>query len=220
MHGHPNLLQYAISERQFLGYTQSGVHDSGILCRECDGLLGRYDNYAYTVLPEKVEATRVHHLGRGQAVVSLGRVDVKRFRLFLASLAWRAGISANPMFQLVTLGPYESRLKEALLGKTAHLDAIGAVVFLFRPPKYADGLWSPFCRKINGVNTAVFYLPPWRLEMRLDKREFAPPFSKFAIREAAESFAVVQNYWTDGEFKVLQDAQLAIQQASPGNRNR
>ena len=149
---------------------------------------------------------KLHSFGRGLHVYEIGEIRVEIFRLFLVSLVWRAGIARDQMFQLIKLGPYEERLKQILLGKKSELlDSITAVIILFRPPKYPDIMWSPFCSKMDDINIATFYLPPWKVWLKLDRRPFGDPFNKFALTVGKPVYAAVQDFWSKGEFKLLCD---------------
>lgn len=207
MGGTPNLLKFEVDDVLDKKTTQNGIYQSNLLCAECDNEIGRYDKYAYEVLPFEIDQTRLKSpFGRGLEIYEIGEIRVEIFRLFLVSLVWRAGIAHDPMFQLVKLGEYEDRLKQILLGnKTVLLNAISAVVVLFCPPKYPNIMWSPFGSKMDGINTVTFYLPPWKLLLKLDQRPFNPPFDKFALSAGKPAYAVVQDYWAKGEFKLLCD---------------
>jgi len=110
------------------------------------------------------------------------------------------------MFQLVKIGEYEKRLKQILLGsRIESLDAITAVVVLFLPPKYSQIMWSPYSTKMDGINILTFYLPPWKLLLKLDQRPFKDPFDKFALSSGRPTVAYVQDFWSKGEFNLLRD---------------
>lgn len=203
----PNLLKFEIDDVADKKTTQTGIYQSDLLCAECDNEIGRYDKYAYEVLAHEIDQQKLKSpFGRGLEVYEIGKIRVGIFRMFLVSLVWRAGIARDPMFQLVKLGKYEDRLKQILLGdETKLLDAISAVIVLFRPPKYPNIMWSPFRSKMDGINMVTFYLPPWKLLLKLDQRPFNSPFDKFALSAEKPAYAVVQGFWSKGEFKLLCD---------------
>ena len=206
MHGTPNLLKFEVDNVVNRSITQSGVHQNDLLCSDCDNQIGRYDDYAYEVLTRQIDEKKLHSFGRGLYVYEIGEIRVEIFRLFLVSLVWRAGIARDQMFQLIKLGSYEERLKQILLGKKSELlDSITAVIILFRPPKYPDIMWSPFCSKMDGINIATFYLPPWKIWLKLDRRPFRDPFDKFALTIGKPVYATVQDFWSKGEFSLLCD---------------
>jgi hypothetical protein len=205
MGGTPNLLKFEVDDVVNQTTTQNGIHQNDILCSECDNQIGLYDKYGYEVLPRQIDEKKLKSpFGHGLNIYEIGEIQIETFRLFLVSLVWRAGIARDPMFQLVKLGAYEDRLKQILLGdKTDLLDTVTAVIVLFRPPKYPDIMWSPFCSKMEGINIVTFYLPPWKLLLKLDQRPFNDPFDKFALCSGEPANAAVQDFWSKGEFKLL-----------------
>lgn len=200
----PHLLKYEIDDITNESITQNGIHQADLLCADCDNLIGHYDKYAYEILTRQIDEKKLQSVGRGLQVYEIGEIQIDVFRLFLVSLVWRAGIARDQMFQLVKLGPYEERFRQILLGnKTELLDHITAVIILYRPPKYPDIMWSPFCSKMDGINIATFYLPPWKIWLKLDRRPFGHPFDKFALRSGKPVFATVQDFWSKAELKLL-----------------
>ena len=214
MGGTPNLLKIAVSATVDHTTTQNGIHEDNILCADCDNAIGAFDQYGYKVLTRNIDPQRIiTPFGPKHPIYDFGIIDMQKFRLFLISLAWRAGIATDPMFQLVKLGVYEQRLKDALLGTPDLLEKITAVIILFRPPKYPDIMWSPFATKESGINVLYFYLPPWKIILKLDQRPFSSPFSKIELAAGRNAYAIVQNFWSVGELRLLRDFQQKSRQA-------
>jgi hypothetical protein len=209
----PHLIVAGIDSTDGKSFSQNGIHDTGILCAECDNRLGIFDQYGYQVLHEHPIESQIERLGPQLAVYRLGKIDVERFRLFLVALVWRASISTSEVFQLVTLGPYEERLRAILAGEPSSaitLKTVTAALVLFRPPKYEQILWSPFRSTFCGVNVITFYIYPWKLLLKLDRRPFEKPLDKLALDSQREAVAFVQDWWSPGEFAVLQDLQTKL----------
>jgi hypothetical protein len=202
----PHLLKFEVDDIANESITQSGIYQDDLLCADCDNQIGQYDKYAYEVLARQIDEKKLQTYAKGLHVYEIGEIRVELFRLFLVSLAWRSGIARDPMFKLVRLGVYEEKLKQILQGKKSELlDSITAVIILFRPPKYPDIMWSPFCSKMDGINLATFYLPPWKIWLKLDQRPFGHPFDKFALVAGKPAYAAVQGFWSKGEFNLLCD---------------
>ena len=203
----PNLLKFEVGNVLNKKITQSGIHEKGLLCAECDNKIGDYDKYGYEVLSAETELKKINSLFGGEGkIYEIGQIDMELFRLFLVSLAWRAGIAEDPMFQLVKIGDYEDRLKQVLLGKTVELlDTVTAVIVLFLPPKYPQIMWSPFSSKMDGINIVTFYLPPWKLLLKLDQRPFNEPFDKLALSPGKPALAYVQDFWSTDELNLLME---------------
>ncbi len=88
---------------------QKGLREH-LLCRGCEASLSKLERYASQVLFHKKEFS-AQTVGR---VMTVREIDYSRFKLFLLSLLWRAGVSSLPPFDQVKLGPHEERLRKAL----------------------------------------------------------------------------------------------------------
>jgi hypothetical protein len=91
-----------------------GEYDASILCAECDGAFGEWDNYACTLLLKTIPKSAVIMLANGVRCNRVPSYDYDRFKLFLLSVIWRMSISARPAFRNVRLGPIEAQLRERL----------------------------------------------------------------------------------------------------------
>src|SRR4030095_13891227 len=81
---------------------QLGEFDSSILCAECDGILGRFDDYVIE-LCQKFEQLHTKHQ---PDAFELPQADRELFAKFVLSVLWRASISKRPSVAVVKLGPY------------------------------------------------------------------------------------------------------------------
>lgn len=96
---------------------QSGGYDKNILCGNCDNkIIGNLERYASLVLfggvglsikPESKESKSIY--------LGVEGIDYRKFKLFLLSILWRAGISTLPIFQNVNLNEHQEVLRERLL---------------------------------------------------------------------------------------------------------
>jgi hypothetical protein len=88
---------------------QKGIREF-LLCQNCETKLSRYETYAARLIRDIPEFRRD---GGGRFVYSEG-VDYLQFKLFQLSMIWRAGISKNPGFAQVNLGPHEEKVRRML----------------------------------------------------------------------------------------------------------
>jgi len=58
----PNLLKFEIDNVINKKITQSGIHQSDLLCADCDNEIGRYDKYGYKVLPAETDPQKLKSL--------------------------------------------------------------------------------------------------------------------------------------------------------------
>jgi hypothetical protein len=104
---------------------QKGLRER-LLCTACEAKFSRWETYAANVLYGK-NKTRSQKVGDTIIIESL---DYPKFKLFLLSLIWRAGISSLLVFRETTLGPHEEKLRAMLLaGDPGPEDKYGCLVF-------------------------------------------------------------------------------------------
>lgn len=85
---------------------RKGLYEK-LLCRSCEDILKDYEDYAKSILYEGVKP----YIYRNKTSFSTTEYDYKKFKLFVLSLLWRASISSQDSFKLVSLGPYEEKLR-------------------------------------------------------------------------------------------------------------
>jgi len=105
----------------------SAPYDSNILCLDCDTkTLRNYETYAAKLffgknLPPSVAPNVQNYKdpknGFGETYVS--NIDYASLKLFMLSLLWRAHISEHSFFTEVSLGPWEQKIRIALLNGLA-----------------------------------------------------------------------------------------------------
>ncbi len=94
---------------------QSGIHDPGILCADCDNkVIGPWDNYAQTLLLGSFDPKNYSGNGTNQ-LYRLDNFDYVKLKLFFMSLLWRASVTSKNFFKNVDLGSWEANLRQKLL---------------------------------------------------------------------------------------------------------
>ncbi len=91
-------------------FLQKGIREP-LLCQDCEGLLSQHEKYVAEVFGGKREILLTNVKG----LVVAENIDYARFKLFALSILWRAGVSSEPFFREVSLGPHEERLRVRLL---------------------------------------------------------------------------------------------------------
>ena len=84
--------------------SNTGVYDPNLLCGTCDGILGGYEGYAFSLL-RRLRAIRAD-LG---SIVDMGVVDGDIMLRFAAGIAWKYA-ATQPQFGRINIGPYASCL--------------------------------------------------------------------------------------------------------------
>lgn len=91
---------------------QEGIYDKNILCCECDGQFGQYEDYAKTLLIDNLETYKVSD--KAIYFIPSNEFDYEKFRKFIIFLVWKASISKEDYCKNVDLGPYEKKAYEIL----------------------------------------------------------------------------------------------------------
>ncbi|WP_373503108.1 hypothetical protein [Aestuariivirga sp.] len=95
-----------------------GIYDDGILCEDCDGLLGVLDQYVCERFKKNKLNVVTAQLDDGWAVDESGNslcfelpdIDPQRLVKFVLSVLWRAHLSSRPEAKVVKLGPHADRI--------------------------------------------------------------------------------------------------------------
>lgn len=92
---------------------QKGIRER-LFCGACEQLLGVHERYASQLLAGGSLPITWRRDGN---LLFLGGIDYKKFKLFQLSILWRAGVSTDPFFERVQLGPHEEHLRVMLLNQ-------------------------------------------------------------------------------------------------------
>jgi hypothetical protein len=89
-----------------------GEYDPNLLCRECEDVFQKWDDYAINVLIPAVKNKKEMSNGGD---LHLGSYDLNKLTLFFLSLLWRGHHSKRDFYKKISLGPYENRIKKSLV---------------------------------------------------------------------------------------------------------
>lgn len=155
-----------------------GIYDKTILCRECEDIFQKFDDYAQSLLL-KEEHTHTDIIQNGVLVgYSISNVDVDTLKLFFLSLLWRASISKMEFYSKINLGPHEQIIKKLVWeGDSGEEDQYSFVVAKFTDGDLGRGILDPHMERWFGINYARFYMFGYVVYIKLDKRS-TPKFLK------------------------------------------
>ncbi|MFC1532544.1 hypothetical protein ACFLZG_04380 [Thermodesulfobacteriota bacterium] len=97
---------------------QSGAYDKKILCEDCDNkVLGGLERYASLVFFGGIELDiKKSNLAEDFSIyLDIKGVDYIKFKLFLLSILWGAGISSLPIFSDINLGKHQEILRDKII---------------------------------------------------------------------------------------------------------
>ena len=103
-HGNQSMLSFATKKIDKTRY-QNGLKEY-LMCAECDGMLGKLDEYAGKILFQQVTKHPFKNVdGIKTYLFRENEFDYKKLRLFFISLVWRASVST--LFNGFSLNKYE-----------------------------------------------------------------------------------------------------------------
>jgi hypothetical protein len=195
-------------------YPQLGETDSDILCADCDGVLGKNDEYAIDVC-RKFKAD-----DRGDLFEDAS-VDAERFSKFILSLLWRASISKRGRYcGVVTFGPYEKAAREIVFGARplSELRAFKLIVSRLRSRDHDVSriITDPLRFKLENLNGYTFFLNGFRIHAVLDGRELESYFDALIINRTNVFRGTYIEFERLEEFKWLSAAFLLA--TKPGKK--
>lgn len=90
-----------------------GIYEP-LLCRDCEVSFGELETYACQAFFNGLKSTP----GLTQECFIVADIDYRKFKLFLLSLIWRAGVTSRPEFVNVRLGQHEQSIRKMLLRRS------------------------------------------------------------------------------------------------------
>jgi hypothetical protein len=86
---------------------RKGIYDKTILCRECEDNFAPWDDYAQSLLLQRLKDTRALWHGGEIAGLAFPNYDYTKLKLFFISVLWRASVSTQRFYEKIQLGPFE-----------------------------------------------------------------------------------------------------------------
>lgn len=130
-----------------------GIYDPTILCKECEKIFDKWDDYGYKLLCEKTDERKIiMNDDSGIILERYDNYDYFKLKMFFVSVLWRAAVSNNIFFSHVSLGPYLEKIRNIVLNNnldsddefdvflTRHTNIKGPIHFPPNPERYADGV--------------------------------------------------------------------------------
>lgn len=177
--------------------SNTGVYDPNLLCGTCDGILGRYEGYAFSLL-RRLRAIRAD-LG---SIIDIGAVDGDIMLRFAAGIAWKYA-ATQPQFGRINIGPYASVLQDVALGNgpipsTLDIALIRLVeldgdVYFYRAPVPA---------RHGGINSVRFSVGSFVIYLKTDKRpndKVLPPECWLKGRSDGKFLIADAGFFTEGK---------------------
>ncbi|TWT80554.1 hypothetical protein CA13_19990 [Planctomycetes bacterium CA13] len=151
--------------------TQSGIWDPEILCENCDGVLGTYENYALQVS----NAIRKHGSDKPFATKVVDGANVDTILRFAAGILYKYSLTHRSNGK-IDLGRYQAVLEQFVFDSEESVPC-GLDAILFRPIRFCNDdavcvYGAPKQDRQAGVNIYRMMLGGLIYFVKLDKRDF------------------------------------------------
>lgn len=177
-----------------------GSYDRGILCSDCDGQLGKYDQIAIDLSKRKrLEIHPAYH-----DIYRIHDIDQRKLKLFSMSYAWRTSLTQLPEFQRFTLGPrHEEIIRKMLLDEDPGEHwKYATLVTKFSAEKHEElfgkTVLFPSRNRLAGINTVDLYLPNlYRIILKVDQQRYPRELEALAVGRYKEMLVVDRGEFLD-----------------------
>ena len=133
---------------------RKGIYEK-LLCRECEDKIKYLEDYGKEILYEKVNKS----ICKPGDKLTINDYDYTRFKNFILSIIWRASVSTQGLFKLVSLGKYEEELRNVLLENSeTTVDNFPCLIYkLFIDQVPANGVFLEAFSRKSKVNSKTIY---------------------------------------------------------------
>ncbi len=189
-----------------VGISHIGDYDKEILCKACDGVFEKYDDYAKKFLID--EFGSFNELWDGETLVGweVDGCKHQKLILFFLSVLWRASVSNRENYRNIVLGPHEDKIKEIVFGRSndnLYYTCSLAKFYGAKIDTLERAILNPVRIKIDGINFHQIYLGGFIAYLKVDKRE-NPMGDKLDIRVGQKLHIVGRSFDNSKEYKLIQ----------------
>ncbi|MFC6674081.1 hypothetical protein [Marinobacterium aestuariivivens] len=181
-----------------------GIYDNGILCRDCEDMFQKVDDYGQKLLLQDEENhVELKHNGRVDGY-KVEQVDYKLLKLFVLSVLWRASVSTQPFYAKVALGPYEEEIKKLIWSSDAGKnDQFSFVVSKFRGAGVGRTILDPHRERWEGINYYRLYMYGYVFYIKVDKRPTPKLFRDFVLFDGEPLIIIGRDIHNSKEYPVM-----------------
>lgn len=201
---HLDVFHNAYPDRKMRSF--KGEYDQELLCKECDSVFEKSDDYAKKLLIDRFSSFKELHRSGELIGWDMGRIDYKTLKHFFLSVLWRASITSRPFFKRVTLGPHESIIKSIIWGNEVDKNNTYTIVLSKFVPKKDSSIeqtiMDPDWLKMNGLNYYRIYFAGYTAWIKVDKRKPEEIFERLELSDK-QTIVVARDFDTSKEQNIL-----------------
>jgi hypothetical protein len=193
-----------------------GLYDPNILCAECDGRIGLWDQHACETLSKDSRKMAIAVVDDGKAVDPNGKIlaykienaDAEKISKFALSVLWRCHHSTREEASTVNLGPHADRMHDILVSDVTISDH-GYDVCLEYHEDFSLVMWQGRWRTEEGVTINTFMASNFSFHVRTGVDQPGNPLRSLSIRTGAPVVALaIEKRKTNFGQQVIQGLKL------------
>jgi len=182
-----------------------GIYDKNILCEKCDNYIGAWDDYAHQLLIQDFSEELAVYRENTIAAYKIDNFDYKRLKLFFLSILWRAGISSQPFYSKIQIGPHEHILKKMIAeGNPGEPYDYAVSLAKFSDPN-VTAMLDPHKKRLDGINYCQFYFTGFVLYIKSDKREPPNFFQELCLKKDPPFWIILRDLHQSNDGKIIKD---------------
>jgi hypothetical protein len=181
-----------------------GEFDPAILCKDCDQVLGRFDEYAIgfcAALPQT--------LHRQSNIFSFAPFDGPQFARAILTILWRASISARDQFRDIDIGSYRDGAARILFEEAplSSLPGFEVVLFRYASPDHdaRKFVFMPLRIRSGDINAVTMGVGGFLAWAKLDQRRIDPQLAPYVINSAIKLRAPIIPFEDTAEYRYFQN---------------
>jgi len=192
---------------------QSGLHVDGILCKNCENFIGKWDEYAQNLLLKEIDIDSIFEKQEiTKEIQIIENVNYKLLKLFFLSLLWRIHVARNnyfltkttkdgeikegQFFKKVNLGEqWESKLRNMIYQENpGREDDFSVVLIKYIGKESCIHLLPPRKSKYDSVNLYQFTFAGYSFFIKVDKRNFPENIREIILKPDTPLYFPIKEY--------------------------
>lgn len=200
---------------------QNGLYIGGILCKDCENLIGKWDKYAQNLLLKRIDIDSIkQEQDKTGYVQSIQDVDYKQLKLFFMSILFRSYLAKDysfmdyytkdekiedgKLFQNVNLNnQWYLKLRDMILKENpGNEDDFSIFLIKFTGKEsIAKYFKPPIKNRFDGVNLYEFFAGGYQWWIKVDQRLLSKKMKSVILKPDYPLYLYTKNYKDTQDFK-------------------
>lgn len=181
-----------------------GIYDFNILCGECDGKLGLWDEYGIQLFIKDLKSFAPSPVTGTPICFVRPEFDYVKLKLFVLSVLWRAHLTSQKFFERVQLGPYADALRDMIaMSDPGDGDDFCTVLSCFTLADQLEmkalPILDPHRERWQHVNAYRLGFGVLTAYVKVDQSKFGPSFRDVSLRPDQPLIVIQRSYEQSSE---------------------